>query len=215
MNRALAMKFFKDRTSVLVVAFAASCFSCSGREATNNLQQVTRQLFPPESACTYPVNAPGKVFSKLGGGTWAPMDPAQPGSSFECAGSNSPVQIYIDERSNVEVEYTVTGVKDGASIISLSYRASGGPIPNESTYRNTFANLADVVSRHSLNHPLPDLARRKLGNLKSYSQSGTDNTENFDVGAGFASLSRSMSPDGKNITASVRFFSDVGFKLEQ
>jgi hypothetical protein len=209
------MKYIRSRSSFLIFALAFSNAGCGTSEVANNSQPVSRQLFPPDAACVYPVHAPGKVFSKLGGGSWAATDPADPRSSFECSGSNSPVQIYIGEQSAVDVEYSLTGVEDGATMITLSYRAIGGPVPNESTYRNTFANLADVVSRHSLNNPLPELARRKLGNLKSYSQTGTDNTENFDVGQGFISLSRNMSADGKSITATVRFFSDVGFKLEQ
>src|SRR5688500_20231203 len=93
------MKFIKGRPSILILALALSTAACGTSEVANNTQKISRQLFPPDAACVYPVHAPGKVFSKLGGGTWAAIDSAEPGSSFECSGSNSPVQIYIGEQS--------------------------------------------------------------------------------------------------------------------
>jgi len=210
------MKLLRGGKPILIVLFAAVLVGCGINHTANNEQAVAKQLFPADEVCTYPVNAPGKVFSNLGGGNWAPSDPQDLKSAFGCDGLNPLVQIFGDDRSSIEVEYSATGVKDGGSMITLDYRATGtGPIPNESTFRNAFANLLDVVSRHSLKTALPDLARRKLSNLKSYSKPGVYSAENFDAGAGFISLSRTASPDGHSVAVKAKFYPDRGFKLEQ
>ena len=188
----------------------AGCRDASQRE-TKAAEPV---YFPVEEVCSYPQAGPGKLFMNLGGGRWAVSNPQEPQSMFECVGSRKEVQLWNDGKGVVQVEFVATGLEKGASLVSLTYTATGGgPIPNESTYRNTFVNLVDGVSRKALGSSPPELFRKKLTNLASYSQPGKGVTENFDVGRGFVSLTREAAGNS-DIKVYVKMFPDVALKLE-
>jgi hypothetical protein len=170
--------------------------------------------FPASEVCSYPAAGPGKVFINLSGGKWAVSNPNEPGSSFECIGAKSAVLLVNNGDSVVEVQYVATGVAKGSSLISLTYSATGsGPILNESTHRNAFGNLVDAVSRQGLGEAPPELFKKKLSNLSSYSQPEKGFTENFDVGKGFVTLTREASGNSE-IKVYVKLFPDVALKLE-
>lgn len=169
--------------------------------------------FSPAEVCGYPATSPAKTFTRLGGGKWGSSDAAIAGAAYECVGANNKVQLFKDGGS-IEVDYFVTGVETGASMITLNYAAtSSQPIPNESTYRNVFANLTELISRQGLKAIPSDLFRKKLSNLNSYDKPGEGSDEIFDVGAGFVALSREASPDKLNINVAVKFYPDVNLKL--
>jgi hypothetical protein len=192
------------------VLFAAACQKTESVET----KQAEPAYFPASDVCNYPAAGPGKVFINLSGGKWARSNPLEAGSSFECTGVKSSVQLVSSGSSLIEVQYVATGVEKGSSLISLTYIATGsGPVPNESTYRNAFANLVDAVSRQGLGAAPPDLFKKKLSNLSSYSQPGKGFTENFDVGKGFVSLTREAAPNSE-IKVYVKLFPDVSLKLE-
>lgn len=190
--------------------FTASC----QKEKPVETKPVEITYFPAADVCTYPATGPGKLFINLSGGKWTLSNPNEAASAFECVGAKSRVQMVSSGGSIVEVEYVATGVEKGSSLISLTYTATGsGPIQNESTYRNAFANLVDAVSRQGLGSAPPDLFKKKLSNLSSYSKSGQGFTENFDVGKGFVSLTREATPNAE-IRVYVKLFPDVALKLE-
>ena len=200
---------------ICFLLLAAVISACGPREAANEERPATSVLFPAAETCTYPTLAPGKTFSKLGGGTWSALDPHDANSLFECSGANPSVRIVDDGSSLIQVDYAATGVKEGASMISLDYTVSGsGPIPNESTRRNVFTNLVDLIVKEGLKDPLPDLFRRKMNNLQSYAQPGKGSAENFDIGTGFVSLTREASQDGQSVNIAVKIYPDTSSKLK-
>ena len=97
-------------------------------------------------------------------------------------------------------------------MVKLTYTADG-TVAHETTYRNTFANLAEVISKIALETPLPDLFRKRVMNLESFYRTGKDSAETFDVGRGFVLVNRERSPDNWKITVTVRIYSDTAFKL--
>jgi hypothetical protein len=208
------MKIWSIR-GIIVLLFAASLFAgCQGADEDEVKPAAEPVYFPAGEVCSYPEAGPGKVFSKLGGGRWAVSNPSEPQSAFECVGSRKEVQLWKDGGGIVQVEYVATGVEKGASLVSLTYTAAGsGPLPNESTWRNAFANLVEAVSRRGLGGVPPDLFKKKLANLASYSQPGKGLTENFDVGRGFILLTREASGNSE-IKGYVKMFPDVVLKLE-
>lgn len=169
--------------------------------------------FPGSVVCTYPSASPAKTFTRLGGGNWASSAPGTAGALFECVGANNTVQL-INTGGLIEVDYYVSGAEPGATMITLNYAASATqPLTNESTYRNVFANLTEVISKQGLGTTPPELFRKKLSNLNSYSKPGAGGDEIFDVGSGFVALSREASADKLNINISVKYYSDVNLKL--
>jgi hypothetical protein len=169
-------------------------------------------LFPPESACNYPQSAPGSLFRRLGGGQWSTTDQTAAQPRYECIASTPVVQLSGDADSPILVEYSATGVRNGASMVKLTYTADAS-VAHETTHRNTFANLAEVITKTALEAPLPDLFRKKVTNLESFYRTGKDTTETFDIGRGFVLVNRERSPDKAKITVTVRVYSDIAFKL--
>ena len=158
------------------------------------------------------MSAPGKLFNRLGGGQWSPADENAAESRFECRGSTPVVQLIGDTNGSILVEYSATGDREGASMVKLVYKAEG-VVSHETTYRNTFANLAEVITKTALETPPPELFRRKVMNLESYSTPGKNNDETFDAGRGFVLLNRERVSGSSNITVTVRIYSDTAFKL--
>jgi hypothetical protein len=196
----------------VVILLLALLFAACRKTNEGETKPPEPVYFPAPDVCAYPHGGPGKLFMNLGGGKWAVSNPSEPGSAFECVGSKRDVRLWTDGDNVIQVEYVATGVEKGASLVSLTYSATGR-IANESTYRNTFANLVTAVSRQALGAPPPDLFRKKLSNLASYSQPGSGMTENFDVGKGFISLTREASGNSE-IRAYVKFFPDTALKIE-
>ena len=172
--------------------------------------------FLPAGVCGYPAASPAKTFTKLGGGKWGSSDPSLAGASYECVGANNRVQLYNLDGLLIEVDYFVTGVDKGASLITLNYAATGSKaIPNESTYRNVFSNLTEIISKQGLGAAPSDLFKKKVANLGSYDSTGNGSDEIFDVGPGFIGLSREASADKLTINISVKFYPDVALKLDK
>lgn len=205
----------KFKSSHTVVVFLAVLFLSGCRQTeTAESKPAEPVYFPASEVCSYPAGGPGKVFINLSGGNWQPSNPSEPGAPYECVGAKSSVQMVNSGGSVVDVQYAATGDAKGSSLISLTYTATGSAIPNESTNRNAFANLVEAVSRQGLGAAPPDLFRRKLSNLSSYSQPGKGFTENFDVGKGFISLTREASPNNSEIKVFVKLFPDVALKID-
>lgn len=169
--------------------------------------------FPGPEVCGYPSASPAKTFMRLGGGKWASSDPKTTGAPFECVGANNKVQL-VNVGALIEVDYFVTGTEEGASMIALNYAASGtSPIPNESTYRNVFANLSEIISKQGLKGAPDEFFRKRISNLNSYAKPGVGSDEVYNVGPGFVALSREASEDKLNINISVRYYPDINLKL--
>ncbi len=180
---------------------------------SNRTVPVQPAYFPAAEVCSYPASGPGKLFNRLSEGTWTLSDPTAPTGVFRCSGGTSVVQLFGDGNSTVEVEYIATGVEKGAEIVSLTYIAAGThPIPNESTFRRAFGNLVSAIALRGLGSATPELFKKKLENLASYSRPGERFTENFDIGRGFISLTREASPN--EIKVYVKIFPDIALKLE-
>lgn len=197
---------------ILVLGVIAA--ACSAAKEVE-VKPVDPVYFPPAEVCQYPGSGLAKTFRNLGGGTWSSSNPSDPAVPYECVGAKRTVQMFNDSGAVIEIEFYATGVQEGSSMISLSYSSTGGPILNETTYRNVFANLAENISKQGLKAPPPELFRKKLSNLASYSEPGKGFAESFDVGPGFISLTREASADRLNISVSVRFYPDIALKLNQ
>lgn len=194
-----------------IVFAALFAVGCPSRQAEP--PKTPTVYFPGAEVCGYPAASPAKTFTRLGGGKWASPDPKTAGVPFECVGANNKVQLFNDG-ALIEVDYFVTGVEEGASMLTLNYSATATqPIPNESTYRNVFANLADIISKQSLRSSPDELFRKRISNLNSYSKPGTATDENYNVGAGFIALSREASEDKLNINISIKYYPDINLKL--
>lgn len=198
----------KCQTSTIFacVLFAAACDTQQPRPPAEPA------YFPAAEVCSYPASGPGKVFAPLSRGSWTPSNPDEPNAAFGCVGE-SKVQLVEGDGYAIEVEYSATGVEKGAALITLAYRASGDASrSNESTYRRAFGNLVDAVTLQGLGSDTPELFKRKLANLASYSQSGKGSAENFDLGTGFILLTREVSPT--EIKISVKVFPDIALKIK-
>lgn len=205
------MKLPSFKTAVILTA-ALVAVGCSGFNQAE-APKPPPIYFPGSEVCGYPAASPAKTFTKLGGGTWASSDPKTAGAPFECSGANNKVQLFNDG-ALIEVDYFVTGVEEGASMITLNYAASGtSPIPNESTYRNVFANLSEIISKQGLKAAPDEFFRKRISNLNSYAKPGTGTDEIFNVGPGFVALSREASDDKLNINISVKYYPDINLKL--
>ena len=209
------MNLKRGLSFILIFTAVSLAAGCRPKKAENETPLPAPELFPAAEVCSFPSNTPARTFRNLGNGVWGLSNSDDERSAYECTEANSMVQLYNANGNVVQINYSATGLKDGASMITLNYSASGnGAIPNESTYRNVFTNLAETVSSQALGEPPHELFKRKLSNLNSYSQPGKGSPENFDVGKGFILLTREASSDGLNINISVQFFSDVVLRLK-
>ncbi len=178
--------------------------------------KAAENFFPPAEVCSYPADGPIATFRNLGGGNWGPSDPANNNSALECVGANRTVQLHDDTTGKIEIEYRVKGIENGGTMVVLRYSANGGrAIPNESTYRNMFANLVENTARLGLKDGFPDLYRRRMSNLESFSREGKAVAETYDVGSGFVSVTREASEDRRNLSIEARIFPDVALKLTE
>lgn len=203
-----------SRVAVLFVGVVLMA-ACQNREQAEK-PAVEPVYFPASDVCGYAHGGPGKLFVNLGSGNWARSIPDEPASQFECVGSNPQVQFANSGGTVIQIDYSATGVEKGGSMLSLTYTATGtGPIPNESTYRNAFSNLADSVTRQSLGNPLPDLLKKKISNLSSYAKPGAGSAENYDVGKGFIQLTREATDGNTDVSVSVKIFPDTALKIDQ
>ena len=200
----------KNAISALTLVYALFLTNCSSRITDEPVREPN--YFPAAEVCIYPQGAPAKTFAKLGGGTWA----AGAAGSYQCDGARSNVQLYNADGLAIDVNYEVTGVEKGASMISLDYNVTGDkPVPNENTYRGVFANLIDAITKQGLKGPTSELFRKKLMNLNSYYESGKGSPETFDIGTGFVTLNREATADKLNISITVKFYPDTSFKLDK
>lgn len=203
-----------SRYSIAAVA-ALSVILCACTEPTSTKPVVPTALFPPAEVCGYPAASAAGALKELAGGTWGPVNSAERGSAFECTGAQMTARMGTDPNSSIEIGYQATGVEKGASLITLTYNATGsGPIPNESTYRRVFTNFVETVSQQSLGGKPHELFRKKLDNLNSYSQPGKASPENFDIGKGFAQLTRETSANNQEVKVTVKLFPDAALKLQ-
>ncbi|HMQ05274.1 MAG TPA: hypothetical protein PKD26_15250 [Pyrinomonadaceae bacterium] len=172
-------------------------------------------FFPSSEVCSYPADGPVVTFRNLGGGTWETSGRTDRTSSFECIGANQTVTLYDNAAGKIEIGYHARGTDKGGTTVTLKYRAEGGrPIPNESTYRNMFANLVDNTSKLALKNSLPDLYRKRMSNLESYGRIGKGSAENYDVGTGFISVTREISEDRLTLSVDAKLYSDAAMKLK-
>lgn len=173
------------------------------------------KVFPAQEACGYPANSSIKKFHFLGGGTWQPVSPDDPEIGFNCGTSRNVVQLFGKDDDSVEVEYSATGAESGPTIILIEYSvAASDTIENESVYRNVYTRFLDDVTQQALKQPLPELAKKKISNLNSYSAIETANDENFIIGDGFINLSRNRSANSSTIVVKAQIYSDKALKLE-
>lgn len=209
------MTAFRPTTISLtaVFLFAAFAVGCGPKQSAPTPEPM---LFPGADACSYPLSSPGKTYQRLGGGEWSASDPSDPASSFECVGSTNTVRTLNGDGQSIDVDYVATGQRNGASMITLSYFAAGSaPIANEATYRNTFINLAEIISNLSLGAQPHELFRKRIANLASYDPPGKDQFETYDVGKGFVMLGREASPDKLSIRITIKYYPDTVLKLKK
>lgn len=188
--------------------------ACSG--ANDGPAEPVREIltFPAAEVCGYPSVSPTKFFVRLGKGVWSPVNDGS-GSAYSCITDTQTVQLHAGSNETIEVTYKAEGVDKGARTIVLSYVASGPrPIANETTYRNTFINLANDISIQALKAPLPGLLTRKLRNTDSYAIAEKAFEEPFDTGEGFISIFRTRTANGDSTNIDLKIYSDKELKLK-
>lgn len=188
-----------------------ACTSTTGNEA--NIR--SSAVFPADKVCGYPLAAPGLYFTNLGKTTWQPLEPAREDSPYACGPQKPSVRIHDDAAGTIDVEFSAAGGPKGAHMISLTYTAAGArPIPNESTLRRMFGNLADAISKEGLGPGLPEYFHKRVANLNSYSKPGKGSPETFELGEGFVTLTRQATDDRLGIEIYVKFYPDLSYKLK-
>lgn len=195
----------------LFCAFGCGDFKSGAMEPATDLK-----VFLVQEICGYPANSLIKKFHFLGGGTWQPLSPDDPNIGFGCGTSPNVVQLFGSGENSVNVEYAATGSESGATMISVEYSVSAsGPVKNESTYRSVYSRFLDEISQQALKQPLPELAKKKISNLNSYSALETADDENFFIGDGFINLSRNRSSTNSTIVVRAQIYPDKALKLEK
>lgn len=199
---------------ILLGSIPITLAACNGPTEQDDPRQPVK-FFPAADVCSYPAGGPGKLFRNLGGGAWAAANAAEPTAGFECVGSNKVVQLWDSSEGKIEIEYSARGSEKGANMITLAYTVTGvEPIPNESTYRNAFLNLAAAVARQSLGKEPDDYFRKRISNLRSYLPPGKSSPDTFDLGDGFILLNRNATSDGLGIEITAKLYPDVELKLK-
>lgn len=173
------------------------------------------KLFSPNEVCVFPANSTIQKFHFLGGGTWQPVSNVDARLGFSCGLSNTTVQLFGDGGDFINVEYSATGSERGATAVSIVYSASASrAIDNEETLRTVYTNFVNEVSLMTLKQALPELARKKILNLNSYSPAGSENADSFFVGDGFITLGRIRDVDNTSALVKTQIYSDKALKLE-
>lgn len=194
------------RWPILAVALAVlnACASIDNANTADGLL-----VFPAESACTYPAAYAAGVLQQLGTSTWTPVETDREIPQYACTGGERSVGLYSDASSFVEVKYAASGTSLGASVLELTYSATGtGPVPNESTTRNMFANLARVVAGGSLGFEPDEYLKKRIMNLESYPAIGAGYPEILPLGTGFMTLTREASESRSRVSVVVRYYPD-------
>lgn len=195
---------------VVLAVLAAVCCKPSVSEETTTVTKV----FPPEAVCRYPSASTIVHVKRLGNGSWQQISKDDQGAGFFCGNSNSSVRLFSNDSGSVTIEYNAHGSQRGASDITLTYTSSSNSLPNESTYRNVFSRFGSEMTTQALMEPLPDLATKKIANLKSFASTENTSAETFYIGEGFAILDRHQSPDGSTIKVTLQLFPDKELKLK-
>lgn len=195
----------------LFAAFFA--VSCGTPAADTSQTPENTRVFPSQEVCSYPARVSAKVFHPLGSGVWTAVSQNDSRAGFNCSGAISTIQIYTPPESSINVEYLASGSERGATTVTMTYSASN-VTENEPTYRTVFINVANDVLRQSLQEPMPDLMRKKIQNLSSYFNPGTDNEETFFIGDGFVLLTREHDQPNSSITVKLKIFPDKALKLD-
>lgn len=198
----------------LPVLFAGLTLCCSRLGEVDQISPL--KLFPPPDVCSYPVNSSIKKLHLLGGGNWQRVLTGNDARSleFDCGSNSNVMQLYGGAEDFVTIEYTVTGTESGASMILIDYSASGPrQFANEPTLRSVYSHFVEEMIGQALNQPPPELLRKKILNLNSYSETGSESYEAFDVGDGFINLSRVRNANNSTILVKSQIFADTASKL--
>ncbi len=204
------------RTSFLfLLLFLIQAAACSLTKAPETAPLTDFDRFPAADVCVYPKLSISKRMQVLGEGSWSPRLPDAADDTYTC--SSVPLRSVLgsSENGQTAVEFSASGLKDGASVINVAYQADlSSPDPYETTYRTMYVAFADEMVQAALGKPAPELLKKKLANLESYSGFGKDAGENFDVGKGFITVNRYISEDKTRIAAEVLIFPDQKMKLK-
>ncbi len=196
---------------LFIFSFVISC----GTPAVNTSPSLENtRVFPPQEVCGYPARVSAKVFHPLGSGVWTAVSQNDSRAGFNCSGAVSTIQIYTPPESSINVEYLATGTERGATTVTITYSAVNVR-ENETTYRTVFMNFANDLLRQALQEPMSDLMRKKIQNLSSYFNPGTDNEETFFISDGFVLLTREHDQPNSSITVKLKIFPDKALKLDQ
>ncbi|MBK9152801.1 MAG: hypothetical protein IPM25_00960 [Chloracidobacterium sp.] len=199
-------------TAALMLCLAGLACSSGPGEPTNT---TAAAVFSADSVCRYPLAAPGRYFTYLGAGIWQPSESGRQDSPYSCGPGKASVKIHEDASGTIEVEFSASGDQKGAQIINLNYTVVGvRSIPNESTLRRMFSNLADTIAKEGLGQPMPEFFHKRVANLNSYSKPGKASAEPYDVGSGFVTLERQATDDRLGIEIYVKFYPDAAYKLK-
>ncbi|MEO7672536.1 MAG: hypothetical protein ABIU09_00485 [Pyrinomonadaceae bacterium] len=196
-----------------LLLFVGSSISCAEWDTNETPAPNNTKVFPAQEVCGYPAKASAKIFHPLGVGTWSPISTTDARAGYNCTGAITAVQIYAPEPASIDVQYSASGTELGSTLITIKYSAVN-VAENEPTYRTVFANFANDTLKRAFQSPLPDLMRKKMVNLATYSKPDKPQEETFFVGDGFVNLAREHDPSNSSITVTLRMFPDKVLKLE-
>lgn len=168
------------------------------------------KLFPPEEACNYPSRSSIPKFRDLGGGKWRHMVVGGTDFGYDCGTPEK--QVYLVSPSvDAYIEYGVVGTEKGAKTVGFDYNINT-TLANEAELRKEFVVLLDEVTRLALKEPLPDSAKSKILDLKTFSNAGVRNEDVFPIGEGRLELSRNSNPSVPFILVKVSICPDKNVK---
>ena len=195
----------------LIVVLAGGC----GEFVPEAEVRVPSQRFPADEVCGYPQRSIVKRFQRLGtSASWQLRLPATPDGSYACLPLPTADELSRSGDDLIEVRYAAAGDAAGAEIVDIVYEAVlSGTNSYEPQYRNTFATFTEEMILAALGEPAPDLVRKKLVNLETYTPLEKDLIDRFDVGSGFMTIARRRSADNSVIVAEVRLYADRNLKL--
>lgn len=195
----------------LLLLFTSSCSQADISTKPN------QKLFPTKEACSYPANSSITKFHALSGETWRHFVVGGTDFGYDCGTSEKNVSLLSpgNQIDTAQIEYGVVGVVDGAVSLNLDYDISTtSQFSDELNLRKEFVVLLDEITKQALKEPIPESAKTKILDLKSYPNLGVQNVENIVIGEGRLTVSRNRNAKNTQILVKVSICADKNAKCE-
>ena len=181
-------------TLILLISSCNTKNDTSSKEeipATKDTPPITSG-FSTQQFCDLPKQiAPNTPFGALGGCKWGKsVDLGDKEMDFSCSGEEM-IKLQNQATQEIAVEFSPWGGEKSVHYLSLEYTANniGGLDPNESKFRQQYADFCDKVAEKLYGVKLSEKFRKRLLNESTYSPKGVTNLYGEKVGNGYITLS--------------------------